>query len=60
MSEQEQNQNLLDHDRIQVTLSKKDLDILFKFLSRADLKGLEVPEFNRIIDIFSPKNIKKI
>lgn len=58
MSEQ---QNLLvENDKIQVTLSKKDLDVLFKFLSRADLKGLEVPEFNRILDIFSPKNIKKI
>lgn len=58
MSEQ---QNLLvENDKIQVTLSKKDLDVLFKFLSRADLKGLEVPEFNRILDIFSPKNLKKI
>jgi len=53
-------QTLIDTDKIQVTLSKKELDILFKFLSRAELKGLEVPEFNRILEIFSPKNIKKI
>lgn len=47
-----------DQDKFSFTLSKKDLDILFKFLSRADLKGMEVPEFNKILEIFNPKNIK--
>jgi|688.fasta_scaffold1456910_2 hypothetical protein len=56
----DQQQTLIDTDKIQVTLSKKELDILFKFLSRTELKGLEVPEFNKILEIFSPKNIKKI
>lgn len=37
------------------TLTSKEVEILFKFLSRADLKGVEVPEFNTILSLFKIK-----
>jgi hypothetical protein len=47
-----ENQNLEEKSSFTFNLSKKDVDLLFKYLSRADLKGLEVPEFNYILNIF--------
>ena len=38
--------------RYTFSLSTKEIEGLFKFLSRVDLKGLEVPEFNNIISLF--------
>lgn len=52
--------NILPSDKFELIISKKDLDLIFKFLSRAELKGLEVPEFNRILEIFNPKTLKKV
>jgi hypothetical protein len=54
----EQNLQINESDKIQINISQKDLDLIFKFLSRTELKGFEVPEFNRILEIFNPKNIK--
>ena len=48
----------LDQEKFSFLLSKKELDLLFKYLSRAELKGMEVPEFNMILEIFNPKNLK--
>jgi hypothetical protein len=54
----EENIKLNQSDKIEISILEKDLDLIFKFLSRAELKGFEVPEFNRILEIFNPKNIK--
>jgi hypothetical protein len=54
----EENLQINQSDKIEINISQKDLDLIFKFLSRAELKGFEVPEFNRILEIFNPKNIK--
>jgi hypothetical protein len=43
----------------EIKISKKELDLVFKFLSRSDLKGYEVPEFNKLLDIFNPSNLQK-
>jgi hypothetical protein len=48
-----------ENDKFQISISKRELDLLFKYLSRADLKVFEVPEINKIIEIFQPKNLKK-
>ena len=48
-----------ENDKFQISISKRELDLLFKYLSRADLKEFEVPEINKIIEIFQPKNFKK-
>jgi len=48
-----------ENDKFQISISKKELDLLFKYLSRADIKVFEVPEINKIIEIFQPKNFKK-
>jgi hypothetical protein len=61
MSEQQLDINdMLPSDKFEIIISKKDLDLIFKFLSRAELKGIEVPEFNRILEIFNPKILKKL
>ena len=54
----EENLQINQSDKIEINISQKDLDLIFKFLSRTELKGFEVPEFNRILEIFNPKNIK--
>jgi hypothetical protein len=46
-------------DFFKIKISKKELDLVFKFLSRSDLKGYEVPEFNKLLDIFNPSNLQK-
>jgi hypothetical protein len=61
MNQEELNSNnILLSDKFQIEVTKKDLDLIFKFLSRAELKGMEVPEFNRILEIFNPKTLKKV
>ena len=61
MNQEELNSNnILSSDKFQIEIAKKDLDLIFKFLSRAELKGIEVPEFNRILEIFNPKSLKKV
>ena len=54
----EENLQINQSDKIEINISQKDLDLIFKFLSRTELKGFVVPEFNRILEIFNPKNIK--
>jgi hypothetical protein len=49
----------IENDKFQISISKKELDLLFKYLSRADIKVFEVPEINKIIEIFQPKNLQK-
>lgn len=40
-------------------LTKKDLDLIYKFLSRSDIKGFEITEFNKILDVLNPIKLKK-
>ena len=40
-------------------ISRREIELLFKYLARADLKGAEVPEMNKVISIFDPKNLSK-
>jgi hypothetical protein len=47
-------------ERYSVVVSRKELELLFKYISRADLKGAEVPELNRVIATFDPKNLTKL
>lgn len=47
-------------DRFQVLVSKDDVNSFYKFISRVDLKGQEVPEFNKLINVFLPQNLKKV
>jgi hypothetical protein len=37
------------------SLTLKEVEALFKYLSRTELKGVEVPEFNNILNIFKIK-----
>jgi sulfite reductase beta subunit-like hemoprotein len=39
-------------------ISKKDLDLIYKFLSRSDIKGFEIAEFNKVLDILNPAKLK--
>jgi len=50
----------LEEKRLLISLSDKDINLIFKYLGRAELKGLEVPEFNSIISIFENAEIKKV
>lgn len=34
------------------SLTTKEIETLFKYLSRVDLKGVEVPEFNSLLSLF--------
>ena len=45
------------NDKLSFNLSKADLNVLFKYLSRAELKGVEVPEFNNLLNIFRVDNV---
>lgn len=47
-------------EQYSVTVSRRELELLFKYLSRTELKGAEVPEINKVISIFDPKNLTKI
>lgn len=43
-----------------ISLSNKDINLIFKYLGRVDLKGVEVPEFNSIISIFENAELKNL
>jgi hypothetical protein len=63
MSEENNNQQPplnLTEDKFQALVTKEDVNSFYKFISRVDLKGQEVPEFNKLINIFMPQNLKKI
>lgn len=44
---------------ITVTVTPQDINLIFKYLARVDLKGAETPEFNRILSIFDSRNFTK-
>ena len=44
---------------VTVTLTPQDINLLFKYLARVDLKGVETPEFNKILSIFDSRNFIK-
>lgn len=44
---------------VTVTLTPQDINLLFKYLARVDLKGAETPEFNKILSIFDSRNFTK-
>lgn len=44
---------------VSVTLTPQDINLLFKYLARVDLKGAETPEFNKILSIFDSRNFVK-
>jgi len=50
--------NNLEEKNLSICLSNKDINLIFKYLGRADLKGIEVPEFNSIISIFENAELK--
>ena len=63
MSEENNNQQPtlnVTEDKFQALVTKEDVNIFYKFISRVDLKGQEVPEFNKLINIFMPQNLKKV
>lgn len=59
---QSQNQNnpLMEDEVYSLKISRREIELLFKYIARADLKGAEVPEMNKVISIFDPKNLNKI
>jgi len=62
MNEENNNQQPslnISEDKFRVDISRDDLNTFFKFISRVDLKGQEVPEFNKLLSIFMPQNLKK-
>jgi hypothetical protein len=62
MSEENNNQQPtlnVTEDKFQALVTKEDVNSFYKFISRVDLKGQEVPEFNKLINIFMPQNLKK-
>jgi len=62
MSEENNNQQPIlnvNEDKFQVLVTKEDVNAFYKFISRVDLKGQEVPEFNKLINVFLPQNLKK-
>ena len=62
MSEENNNQQPIlnvNEDKFQVLVTKEDVNVFYKFISRVDLKGQEVPEFNKLINVFLPQNLKK-
>ena len=48
----------LEEKKLSISLSTKDINLIFKYLGRADLKGIEVPEFNSVISIFENAQLK--
>ena len=44
---------------VTVTITPQDINLIFKYLARVDLKGAETPEFNRILSIFDSRNFIK-
>lgn len=57
---QNQPQNtMLEDEMYTLKISRRDIELLFKYLARADLKGAEVPEMNKVISLFDPKVLNK-
>lgn len=52
-------QNIDMNKTINVSITPQDINLLFKYLARVDLKGAETPEFNRILSIFDSRNFIK-
>jgi len=52
-------QNIDMNKPINVSITPQDINLLFKYLARVDLKGAETPEFNRILNIFDSRNLTK-
>ena len=48
-----------EEKKYSITFTENDIKSLFKFLGRTELKGLEVPEMNKIFAIFDPKNLQE-
>jgi len=42
-----------------INITPQDINLIFKYLARVDLKGAETPEFNRILSIFDARNFAK-
>jgi len=42
-----------------INITPQDINLIFKYLARVDLKGAETPEFNRILSIFDSRNLVK-
>jgi len=52
-------QNIDMNKPVNISITPQDINLLFKYLARVDLKGAETPEFNRILNIFDSRNIIK-
>jgi hypothetical protein len=52
------NQNEPIKSRIHTfNLSTEEVEVLFKYLSRAELKGIEVPEFNKLLNLLKTEDV---
>jgi len=58
MKEALNQQNPKEDSLVNISLSYKDINLIYKYLSRASLSGSEVPEFNYIIQLFE-KDLNK-
>lgn len=52
-------QNIDMSKPLNISIAPQDINILFKYLARVDLKGSETPEFNKILGIFDSRNLAK-
>lgn len=52
-------QNIDMSKPLNISIAPQDINILFKYLARVDLKGSETPEFNKILGIFDSRNFTK-
>jgi hypothetical protein len=52
-------QNIDMNKPLNISITPQDINILFKYLARVDLKGSETPEFNKILGIFDSRNFVK-
>lgn len=43
-----------------IRIAKQDLDLIFKFLLKSEIKGYEVPEINRIFIALDPRNYREV
>lgn len=59
MSQNEPIFKTINEEIFTLDLTKKDLDLIYKFLSRSDLKGFEIADFNKVLDILNPVKLKK-
>lgn len=52
-------QNIDMNKPLNISITPQDINTLFKYLARVDLKGSETPEFNKILGIFDSRNFVK-